>query len=81
MAVTCEECTFFIFASCEPLNGGGGEGERQTGGDICVNKWQDNMLKKVTKTRIVRLDFVDIIKPTSLRNAIVYEPRKTGDLW
>ena len=60
---------FFIFASCEPLNGRG-----QTGGDICVNKWQDNMLKKIIKTHIARLDFIDIIKPPVLRNAIVYEP-------
>ena len=73
---------FFIFANCEPLNGREREretGERQTGGDICVNKWQDNMWKKIIKTHIVRLDFIDIIKPTFLRNAIVYEPRKTGD--
>ena len=37
------------------------------------------MLKKIIKTHIARLDFVDIIKPTFSRNAVVYEPRKTGD--
>ena len=38
------------------------------------------MLKKIIKTHTARLDFVDIIKPTFLRNAIVYELRKMGDL-
>ena len=29
------------------------------------------MLKKIIKTHTARLDFVDIIKPTFLRNAVV----------
>ena len=37
------------------------------------------MLKKIIKTNIARLDFVDIIKPTFLQKTIVYEPPKTGD--
>ena len=68
---------FFIFASCELLNGRERErGERQTGGDICVNKWQDNMLKKKILKHIARLDFVDIIKPTFLRNTISFMNRE-----
>ena len=39
----------------EVLNGRGGK--RQTGGDICVNKWQLNMLKKIIKTHTAKLDF------------------------
>ena len=46
------------------------EGERQTGGDIWLINDSFYMLKKIIKTHTARLDFVDIIKPTFLRNAV-----------
>ena len=45
-------------------------GTNMIGGAICVNKWQFYMLKKIIKTHTARLDFVDIIKPAFLRNAV-----------
>ena len=55
------------------------EREKQTGGDICVNKWQFNMLKKVIKTHTARLDFVDISGLLFFTKGYRLQTRKTGD--
>ena len=58
------------------FNGRKREGERQTGGDIFVTNDSSYMLKKIIKTHTTRLGFVDIIKPTFLRNAVATNRQK-----
>ena len=51
------------------FNGRKREGERQTAEIFALINNSSYMLKKIIKTHTARLDFVNIIKPTFLRNA------------
>ena len=58
------------FTGMGGFNGRKREGERQTGEILALINNSSYMLKKIIKTFTARLDFVDIVKPTFLRNAV-----------
>ena len=61
------------FTGIGGFNGRKREGERQTAEIFALIMLMNNssyMLKKIIKTHTAKLDFVDIIKPTFLRNAV-----------
>ena len=87
MAGTCRECTFFIFASCEPLTNSGFRNDGyidQKGSDhFCPRKiffaiWSGNIyffnitFKNMKETHQSSLKSVQGVKMTISKNSFVY---------